>query len=314
MTIRVEFDWVDAPASADALAQSTMAQLTIEVNGCCVTSVLNRRSGFCRNYVVTPLVYVAEWLAGNWWRIFHEVENERTPRAGFAEAHNLAFAGEGFLLPRLTIAPVSDRLRLRWERYQPEHAEVEFTEQGEAYVSRQDWENAAGCLVEVALDRLAGAGQTAEFLQRDWLAIQSADDEEREFCRAAALLGQDPFAVPQPRCDRIIESWSVAEPNVREDALATANLRPSCPTCAATIWPDSSAPSWRLVRPVTTLPRKGRRPCRASRRGRRLRAFKGWPPRTFPPAPPRPPATADAFCSPGRLATTWIAARTGRRS
>ena len=223
MSFRMEFDWVDAPGSTDALAQATMAALTIEVHGCSVTSVLDHRSRSCRNHVVTPLVHVAEWLVGNWWRIFHEIENERTPRAGFAEAHDLAFAGEGFLLPRMTIAPLSGRMRLRWTRYRPSHSEIEFTEQGEALIDRCDLENAAQRLVEATLDRLAGVGLAAEFLQRDWSAIRSADDDEQEFCRAAALLGQDPFSLPQPLADRLIEFCGLVEPSIREDALAAAN-------------------------------------------------------------------------------------------
>ena len=176
--------------------------------------------------MVVPLVHVAEWLVGNWWRIFYEVENERTPRAGFAEAHDLAFVGEGFLLPRLTIAPVapaSGRMRLRWARCQPPHSEIEFTEQGEAYVDCLEFKESVQRIVEATLDRLAGAGLVAEFLQGDWSAIQSADEDEREFCRAAALLGQDPFAVPRPLADQIIEFWGLAEPSIREDALATAS-------------------------------------------------------------------------------------------
>lgn len=223
MSFRMEFDWVEAPRSTDAQAQATMAALTIEVHGRSVTSVLDHRSRSCRNHVVTPLVHVAEWLVGNWWRIFHEIENERTPREGFAEAHDLAFVGEGFLLPRMTIAPLQGRMRLRWTRYRPAHSEIEFTEQGEAQIDRCDLENAVQHIVEATLDRLAGVGLTAELLQRDWSAIQSADDDEQEFCRAAALLGQDPFSVPQPLADRIIEFCGLVEPSVREDALAVAN-------------------------------------------------------------------------------------------
>lgn len=217
------FDWVEAPACTDQLAQSTMAALTIEVNGQFVTSVLDRRSRCGRHHVVTPLIYVAEWLVGNWWRLFHEVEDERTPRAGFAEAHNLTFVGEGFLLPRLTIAPTPERMWLRWVRYRPSHSEIEFVEQGEAHVDRQDLQDAVQGIVEATLDRLDGAGLIAEFLQRDWAAIQSADGDERAFCRAAALFGQDPFAVPQPLADQVVEFWHRAPPTIREDALATAN-------------------------------------------------------------------------------------------
>ena len=89
----------------------------------------------------------------NWWRLFHEVENERTPRGDFAETHDLAFAGEGFLLPSLTIAPTPQKMRLRWKRYRPLHSEIEFTEQGEALVDRHDFGEAVQTIVEATRGR-----------------------------------------------------------------------------------------------------------------------------------------------------------------
>ena len=222
MSVHMAFDWVDASPSTDLLAQSTMAALTIKVDGKVVTSVLDHRSQSVRNHVVVPLVTVAEWFVGNWWRIFHEVDDER-PRDGFAAAHDLSFAGDGFLLPRLTIAPTPQRMRLRWERNRPAYSEMEFVAQGEAHVDKEDLESAIHSVVNATQDRLAGAGLKAEFLQQDWAAVQAADHDEVEFCRAAALVGADPFAVPQPRAAQIIEFWQRAEPSIREDALATAN-------------------------------------------------------------------------------------------
>ncbi len=200
-----------------------MAALTIEVDGSVVTSVLDRRSRSCRDHVVTPLGYVAEWLVGNWWRLFHEVEDARTPRPGFAEAHDLAFAGEGYVLPSLTMVPTPQRMRLRWRRHQPSHSTIEFTEQGEALVDRHELEDALRSLVEVVRGRLAGDELTGEFLCSEWSAIQAVDEDERAFCRAAALLGQDPFAVRQPLAEQLIDFWHRAEPAIRDDALASAN-------------------------------------------------------------------------------------------
>ena len=222
MSVHMEFDWVETSPSTDLLAQSTMAALTIGIDGHVVTSVLDHRSRSVRKHVVVPLITVAEWLVGNWWRIFHEVDDER-PRDGFAEAHDLSFAGDGFLLPRLTIAPTPQQMRLRWEKNRPAYGEIEFVAQGEAHVDRQDLEDAIHSVVDATQDRLAGAGLKADFLQQDWAAIQAADQEEVEFCRAAALVGTDPFAVPQPQAAQIIEFWQRTEPSIREDALATAN-------------------------------------------------------------------------------------------
>ena len=223
MTIRIHFDWVESAPSADSLAQSTMAELTIEVDSAVVTSVLDRRSRSCRNYVVTPLGYVAQWLVGNWWRLFHEVGGAWPSRPDFAEAHDFACIGEGYLLPSLTIAPTPEKMRLLWRPQRPRHSTIEFTEQGEALVDRDALEGAFGDIVNVVLDRLPNDDPDAELLRTEWGAIQAADEDEREFCRAAALLGQDPFATPRALADQIIDFWERTAPPLREDALAAAS-------------------------------------------------------------------------------------------
>lgn len=222
MTVRIHFDWVDASPSADSLAQSTMAALTIEVNGAMVTSVLDRRSRSCRNHVVTPLGFVAQWLVGNWWRLFHEVADSLA-HPDFAEAHDFSCVGEGYLLPSLTIAPTPEKMSLRWRRYRPLHSALEFTEQGEAQIDRGTLESALGELVEAVLDRLAHDHPAAESLRGEWGAIQAADEEEREFCRAAALLGRDPYSTPRELADQIIDFWERTTSALREDALAVAS-------------------------------------------------------------------------------------------
>ncbi len=220
MTFRMHFDWVDAVPAADSVAQSTMAALTIDVDGSIVTTVLDRQSGF-RDHVVTPLGHVAQWLAGNWWRLFHEVE--RWPlRRDFAEAHDFACIGEGYLLPNLTIAPTPEKMLLRWRPYRPLHSALEFTEGGEALIDRNELETAFASLLDAVVDRLADDPAAAS-LREEWGAIQAADEDEREFCQAAALLGRDPFATPQELADQIIDFWHRTAPSLREDALATAN-------------------------------------------------------------------------------------------
>ena len=113
MSVRFRFDWIDAPPSPDHLSRHTMAALSIEADGAIVTSVLDRSSRSLRDHVVVPLVHVAEWLAGNWWHLFHEVENTGEQKPDFQCRHNLAFAGNGFVLPSLTMVPAPERIRLR---------------------------------------------------------------------------------------------------------------------------------------------------------------------------------------------------------
>lgn len=226
MTFRIHFDWVEAAPCTDSLAQSTMAALTIEVKGAVVTSVLDRRTRSCRDHVVTPLGCVAQWLVGNWWRLFHEVADSR-PRSDFAEAHDLACVGEGYLLPSLVIAPTPDKMSLHWRRQRPLHSAIEFTEQGEALVDRVALETEFGRLLDAVLDRLDNDDPTARLLCNEWNAIQAVDADEREFCRAAALLGRDPFATPQELAARIVDFWNR-----------------TAPPCARTPWQQQMDRTW----------------------------------------------------------------------
>ena len=224
MSVRFRFDWVDVPSSPDDLARHTMAALSIEAAGATITSVLDRRSRAWRDHVVVPLFTVAEWLVGNWWHLFHEIESTGEQKSGFELRHNLAFAGDGFILPSLIMVPAPDRVHLRWRRHRPEHARIEFVDEGEASVGREELESQFRDLIDAVLERLRGTGAALESLDSEWAAVNSLDSEEREFSRAAALLGVDPFDVSDALVGEIVTFWEHADPAIREDALAAANV------------------------------------------------------------------------------------------
>lgn len=226
MSIRFRFNWVDTGPSPDVLARSTMAALSIQAGDAAVTAVLDRRNRIYSDEVVVPLFGVAEWLVANWWHIWHEVGDARETPA-FESRHNLAFAGDGFVLPSLNIAPTSafGRMQLRWTRYKPRHARIEFVDEGRQSVEREALEPEFRDLIDAVLERTRGRPETsaaAEGLDRAWNAVNDLDADEREFSRAAALLGIDPFDVPDHMADDLVAFWERADPALREDALAIA--------------------------------------------------------------------------------------------
>ena len=223
MSVRFRFDWIDAPPSPDGLARHSMAALSIEADGAAITSVLDRLSRAHRNHVVVPLFTVAEWLVSNWWHLFHEIENTGEQKSGFEFRHNLAFAGDGFVLPSLTMVPASERMHLRWRRHKPAHARIEFVDEGEASVEREELESQFRDLIDAVLERLRGNGMTLETLDQEWSALNTLAPDERVFSRAAALLGVDPFDVSDSLADKIVTFWEHTNPSIRDDALAVAS-------------------------------------------------------------------------------------------
>ena len=154
MSVRFRFDWVDTGPSPDALARDTMAALTIEAGNATVTSVLDRRNRVYRSHVVTPLFSVAEWLVSNWWHIWCEIEDAGAQRPDFESRHNLAFAGDGYVLPSLTMVPMSGRMQLRWTKRRPRHAGIEFVDSGEQDVEHDALDAELRGLIDAVLERL----------------------------------------------------------------------------------------------------------------------------------------------------------------
>lgn len=223
---RFDWDWVEAAQAPDDPARETLATLVIEAGDQTVTSVLDRRHGIYRRHVVVPLLVVAEWLVSHWLHIWHEIEDTNEQRPDFESRHNLAFAGDGFVLPDLTMIPESGRMLLRWTRRQPRHARIEFVDEGEQAVDREELEPQLRRLVEAVIERLRtrpGGGPAAEDLDSAWRAVNALDPDERAFSRAAALLGVDPFDVQDSLADAIVRFWEHVAPSIREDALAGVN-------------------------------------------------------------------------------------------
>ena len=225
MRVQLEFEWIDAPPCPDRTEWGTMATFSIEAGNSTITSVLDNRSHLHRNHVVVPLLHVAEWLVANWWHLWHEFEDRRLRRPGFSARHNLASAGDGFLLPQLEIVPLSRRVELRWQRWKPLYSQIEFIGEGEVRVERAELENQLRNIVDAVLERLRESNEGAaarESLEGAWNAVHGLDAEEQEFSRAAALLGMDPFDIAEADAGRIARFWDEVDPEIREEALASS--------------------------------------------------------------------------------------------
>lgn len=219
-----DYEWCDdAEPSSDRVSQYTMASVFIKVGDHVVTSLYDRYLKKPRDRVFVPLAHVAEWLAANWWHLWYEaahVSGEQRP--GFLARHDLADAGNGFVLPRLTFVPVGDRIRVKARGWSPKHAPLEFRAECDVMLDRDDLEQEFRSLVGDVIERLRSKRTPFESLESEWRAIESLDLEEREFCQAVAITGLDPFDLDAPTADRIARIWNQMDPAIREEALGAA--------------------------------------------------------------------------------------------
>lgn len=204
----------------------TMAKLVIEVDGTPVTTVKDLETGRYRKAIIVPLFAVADWLVDNWWYLFHEPAGIKNQKEYFSERHDLAFAGNGFLLPRLSFAPYSDQIHVVAERSAPKHGTISFVESIDAYIDRKELQGEFHKLVEAVIARIrkSNVESTDTYgMSVTWDAIHDLDGKELEFCHAAALCGIDPFDVDDRVAAEITHFWKRIDPSIREDALAVAD-------------------------------------------------------------------------------------------
>ena len=195
-----DIDWVDAEGINGPELSATWASLRIRVGDSIVTRVLDGRAKTVRDFVYVPLYPLAEWLATNWWFLTHEMENpakEGDPE--FHRRHALRAGREGYAYPDLEMVTTGARTRLVWKRDSLRWSRAEFLDQGETWVDSAMFRDACADLVDQVIRRLDAFDVDGTLLQDEWKAIQSVDDEEAQYCIAAAGLGWDPYDLDEGR-------------------------------------------------------------------------------------------------------------------
>ena len=114
-----------------------------------------------------------------------------------------------------------------------------------------EFREVCGDLLDSVVARLVGCGIEDSLLQQEWAAVREADAEETDFCRTAAGLGWDPYAIddakreevlaladrfgvmlaeaiPVLNADRTDEGWTVIEQALREAQRNTLSLERIC--------------------------------------------------------------------------------------
>lgn len=198
--ISFDFEWLDPSGVASPELAATWASLRIRVGETCLTRVLDRSAQTVRNNVYVPLYPVAEWLAANWWFLRHELKNKsRASDSAYRSRHALIANREGYAYPDLEIAPMGPVTHLLWRANGGEWSNVEYLVGGEDWVDAETFGEDCADFINRVTCRLESLGIQNTYLQDEWAAVQSADEEEARYCRTAAGLGLDPYALEGER-------------------------------------------------------------------------------------------------------------------
>lgn len=221
---RIEHEWQDPAGALGPELRATWARLEMRIDGRVLTRVYDHRSRSVREGVYLPLYPLAEWLALDWWWLFHEIKSpERQAEADYAHRHFLRFAREGFALPDLIIESTGGHLDLTWERGCVDHTGIELLEGGSATLAKQNAEDVLRGFVEAVVRRLADQDIEHTPLQEQWRTLWEADEEERAFCAAAAALGLDPYQVSSHFESALVQASKLLPESLFWELLPTAS-------------------------------------------------------------------------------------------
>ncbi len=197
-----EIDWVDAEGISGPELSATWASLHIRAGDSVVTRVLDTRARTVRDFIHVPVYPFAEWLATNWWFLAHESGNPtKEGDPDFHRRHSLGANREGYAFPSLEVVSSGSRTHVAWKRDPSLWTRVEFLNQGEIWMDSDEFQECCTDLVDRVVRRLETLGIDKTLLKEEWAAIQTADEDEAIFCKTAAGLGWDPYAVDDVRRD-----------------------------------------------------------------------------------------------------------------
>jgi IrrE N-terminal-like domain len=206
---RIEWEWEPAPSVKTPEHRATWARIEMTVGQEHVTLVEDRDSSSSRRSIYCPLYPLAEWIAYNWW-LLQANSRPAIPlevlRGGFdtwwnsdrdgVRRHCLRSAGDGFLWPNLLIVPEGSETLLRWspDPTQSLGRGIRYLSHGYKFIASATVSRVLAGVVESVIARLHDQGIADVPLFDEWDTIQQADEDEVQFCLAAARLGLDPYS------------------------------------------------------------------------------------------------------------------------
>lgn len=117
-------------------------------------------------------------------------------------------------------------VHLLWKASDSKWSNIEYLGGGEDWIDAEGFDEDCADFINQVIRRLESLGIEDTYLQEEWVAVQSASEDEARYCRTAAGLGWDPYALDEKK-----SRWIIALSGHADDFLteALAVLDPAAP-------------------------------------------------------------------------------------
>ncbi|MDE2906437.1 MAG: ImmA/IrrE family metallo-endopeptidase [Acidobacteriota bacterium] len=220
-----ETEWLAAEEIRGPELASTWASLLIRVDDSVVTRVVDERAQTVRDHIYVPLYPLAESLATNWWFMLHEVGNPaKNHDAAFKRRHALVSARDGYAFPNLQVASSETRTCLAWTPEALRWARLDYQGENQVWIDKDEFRECCAELVDRVIRRLVSCGIEGTLLQEEWASIEAADQDESHFCRTAAGLGWDPYALSDAQQAAVLRLESILDEAIFDEAITVLDV------------------------------------------------------------------------------------------
>ena len=224
-SLQLDYAWQRPEAIHGEELRATWASLRVISGSECLTRILDRTARSVREEIYVPLYPLAEWIAENWWSLLYEPEiPQLREKRGFRTRHDLALVGDGLAMPRVEIVPFGETVRIEWEQKSHPYQQIDFLSRGRTLVRTQDVRDGLYAFVQGVCERLEQSGLRGTWLQQSWQTVKQSmqDPEETAFCRAAAQMGQDPYALKETEAEELLQASRILPSSLLHEFLQLA--------------------------------------------------------------------------------------------
>lgn len=202
-SFEIQHRWLPGAPDA-ALDGIARAELSVIVNGTCVTEVESRLDNDARSAVRLSALQMANWFAGNWWRLCWEPE-QHSPSLDWKMSHHLASAGDGYLWPDLIFSSDGETMLVRSIPSPNSSKEpIRYLRDYSGVIEIASFEHTVDNFVAATIDRLQDevpgkTGLSDIDLPELWkiIADERNDPAMYELRQLEARLGYDPGEAPE---------------------------------------------------------------------------------------------------------------------
>jgi Zn-dependent peptidase ImmA (M78 family) len=225
-SFKLEYRWLEPSKGVKSQVAHTWAEFSIYVDGDCITYHEDSMAKSVGDRVYIPLYYLAEWIASNWWNLVYQPLKPDNDSAGYYYTHKIKYARSGFSLPDLLIQPQGSEIFLQWRFTNLEYHKCRFLNSGFTTVDADEFRTELSEFVESVIERLEKNEVFDSQLQTNWQLISdsSGDEEEMDFCIAAAEAGIDPYDSSDENAKLIVSAYQNLPPSVFREFLYASNL------------------------------------------------------------------------------------------